>query len=110
MSTFVVSALMHEIQFYYMGRLWPTWEVTRFFLLHGACVVTEIWIKKLVKDRWRLPRLISTPMSVGFVMVTGFWLFIPQLLRCKSYVKASEEYAVLGAFVKDVVAGVVKKC
>ncbi|KAG5561167.1 hypothetical protein RHGRI_004252 [Rhododendron griersonianum] len=107
MSTFVVSALMHEILFYYMGRLQPTWEVTRFFLLHGSCVVAEIWIKKLVKDRWRLPRLISTPMSVGFVMVTVCWLFIPQLLRCKIYVRASEEYAVLGAFVKDV-AGVVK--
>ncbi|KAI8567282.1 hypothetical protein RHMOL_Rhmol02G0108900 [Rhododendron molle] len=108
MSTFVVSALMHEILFYYMGRLRPTWEVTRFFILHGACVVVEIWIKKVVKDRWRLPRLISTPMSVGFVMVTAFWLFIPQLLRCNIYVRASEEYALLGAFVKDVVAGVVK--
>ncbi|KAG5561170.1 hypothetical protein RHGRI_004255 [Rhododendron griersonianum] len=86
MSTFIVSALMHELLFYYIGRLRPTWEVTWFFLLHGACVVAEIWIKKLVNDRWRLPRLISTPMSVGFVMVTGFWLFIPQLLRCKLYV------------------------
>ncbi|XP_058198654.1 acyl-CoA--sterol O-acyltransferase 1-like [Rhododendron vialii] len=108
MCTFVVSALMHEIIFYYIGRLQPTWEVTRFFLLHGACVVAEIWIKKVVSDRWRLPRLISTPMTLGFVMVTGYWLFFPQLLRCKSYVRASEEYAVVGAFVKDIVAGVVK--
>ncbi|KAF7151092.1 hypothetical protein RHSIM_Rhsim02G0097100 [Rhododendron simsii] len=104
MCTFAVSALMHEILFYYMGRLRPTWEVTWFFLLHGAWVVAEIWIKKVVKDRWRLPRLISTPMTVGFVMVSGFWLFIPQLFRCKFYVRAFEEYAVLGAFVKDVVA------
>ncbi|KAF7149699.1 hypothetical protein RHSIM_Rhsim02G0097800 [Rhododendron simsii] len=108
MCTFVVSALMHEIIFYYMGRLQPTWEVTRFFLLHGACVVAEIWIKKVVNDRWRLPRLISTPISVGFVMVTGFWLFIPPLLRCKLYARAFEDYARIGAFVKDVVAGVVK--
>ncbi|KAF7151597.1 hypothetical protein RHSIM_Rhsim02G0097900 [Rhododendron simsii] len=30
------------------------------------------------------------------------------LLRCKSYVRASEEYAAVGAFVKDIVAGAVK--
>ncbi|KAF7151731.1 hypothetical protein RHSIM_Rhsim02G0098300 [Rhododendron simsii] len=104
---FVVSSLMSEILFYYMGRLLPVWEVTWFFLLHGACVVAEIWIKKVVKDRWRLPRLISTPMSVGFVMVTGFWLFIPQLLRCKLNIRVFEEDALLVAFVKDVVAAVV---
>ncbi|KAG5561162.1 hypothetical protein RHGRI_004247 [Rhododendron griersonianum] len=107
MCTFAASALMHEILFYYMGRLRPTWEVTWFFLLHGAWVVAEIWIKKVVKDRWRLPRLISTPMTVGFVMVTGFWLFTPQLCRCKLYVRVFEEYAVLGAFVKDVVAAAI---
>ncbi|KAF7149912.1 hypothetical protein RHSIM_Rhsim02G0098400 [Rhododendron simsii] len=28
MCTFAISALMHEILFYYMGRLRPTWVVT----------------------------------------------------------------------------------
>ncbi|KAI8567277.1 hypothetical protein RHMOL_Rhmol02G0108400 [Rhododendron molle] len=32
MCTFAVSTLMHEILFYYMGLLRPTWEVTWFFL------------------------------------------------------------------------------
>ncbi|KAI8569207.1 hypothetical protein RHMOL_Rhmol02G0261200 [Rhododendron molle] len=108
MCTFVVSALMHEIVFYYLGRSQPTWEITWFFILHGACVVVEIWIKKLVMDRWGLPRLISTPMTLGFVMVTGYWLFFPQLLRCKADARAFEEYALLGGFVKDVVGGVEK--
>lgn len=108
MSTFVISALMHELIFYYMGRVWPTWEITWFFLLHGACLVVEIVIKKLVNSRFRLPRVIATPLTVGFVMVTGFWLFFPQLLRCKGDARALEEYALVGAFVKDVVAGAAK--
>lgn len=110
MSTFVVSALMHELIFYYMGCLPPTWEITLFFLLHGACLAVEIMIKKLVaKDGFRLPRVISTPVTVGFVMVTGFWLFIPQLSRCKVVARAFEEYALVGVFVKEVVAGVFVK-
>lgn len=108
MCTFLVSALMHELIFYYLGRMRPTWELTWFFLLHGACLVVEIAIKKVVKDRYRLPRLIATPMTVGFVMVTGLWLFFPQLLRCKTDVRSLQEFALLGAFVKDVVAGGVK--
>ncbi|KAF7150788.1 hypothetical protein RHSIM_Rhsim02G0097500 [Rhododendron simsii] len=103
--TFLVSALMHELIFYYMGRTRPTWEITWFFLLHGACLVVEIVIKKLAKDRYRLPWVIAMPLTVGFVMGTGFWLFIPQLLRCKVPARAFEEYALLGAFVKEVVAG-----
>ncbi|XP_058198883.1 acyl-CoA--sterol O-acyltransferase 1-like [Rhododendron vialii] len=106
MSTFVVSGLMHELMFYYMGRVRPTWEITWFFLLHGACLVVEIGIKKVVNGRFWLPRVIATPMTVGFVMVTGFWLFFPQFLRCKADVRGLEEYALVGAFVKDVVAGV----
>ncbi|KAH7838852.1 hypothetical protein Vadar_031933 [Vaccinium darrowii] len=108
MCTFLVSALMHELIFYYLGRMRPTWELTWFFLLHGACLVVEIAIKKVVKDRYRLPRVIATPMTVGFVMVTGLWLFLPQLLRCKTDVRSLQEFALLGAFVKDVVAGGVK--
>ncbi|KAH7857722.1 hypothetical protein Vadar_015855 [Vaccinium darrowii] len=99
---------MHELMFYYMGRVRPMWEITWFFLLHGACLVVEIGIKKVVKDRCRLPRVIATLMTVGFVMVTGFWLFFPQFLRCKANVRGLYEYALAGAFAKDVVNRVVK--
>ncbi|KAA8520179.1 hypothetical protein F0562_014435 [Nyssa sinensis] len=101
-STFVVSGLMHELIFYYLGRVKPTWEITWFFLLHGVCLMVEIAIKKAVNGRCRLPRIISGPFAVAFVMVTGFWLFFPQLLRCKADVRAFEEYAAVGAFAKDV--------
>lgn len=102
-ATFLVSGLMHELIFFYLGRVKPTWEVTWFFLLHGFCLVVEIGLKKKLTARFRLPRVVSGLMTVGFVMVTAFWLFFPQLLRCKSQQRAFQEYAAVGAFVKNVV-------
>lgn len=102
LGTFFVSAIMHELMFYYLGRTKPTWEVTWFFILHGLCLTAEIAVKKTLKSRWQLPRLISMLFTVGFVMVTGFWLFFPPLLlRCRADVRALEEYAALGSFVKN---------
>ncbi|KAL0363158.1 UNVERIFIED_CONTAM: Acyl-CoA--sterol O-acyltransferase 1 [Sesamum calycinum] len=103
MATFIISGLMHEFIFYHLGRVKPTWEITWFFVLHGACLVVEIVVKKAVNGRWRLPRLIGTTLSIGLVMVTGFWLFFPQLLRCKADERALAELAAIGTFVKDVV-------
>jgi hypothetical protein len=104
LATFVVSGFMHELMFYYLGCMKPTWEVTWFFLLQGLCLAGEIVLKKAVfaAGRWRLPRLISGPLTLGFVMVTCFWLFFPQFLRCKVDERAFEEYAALGKFVKNV--------
>ncbi|KAG2684423.1 hypothetical protein I3760_10G076800 [Carya illinoinensis] len=105
LSTFVVSALMHELIFYYLGRVMPTWEITEFFLLHGVCLMVEIALKKALAGRFRLPTMISGPLTIGFVMVTGFWLFFPQLLRCKADVRAFEEYAAAGAFFNNAFHG-----
>ncbi|XP_052183942.1 acyl-CoA--sterol O-acyltransferase 1-like [Diospyros lotus] len=100
LSTFAVSALMHELIFFYLGRTRPTWEITWFFLLHGACLVAENGVKKAARGRWGLPRVVATPLTLGFVVGTGFWLFFPQLLRCKADVRAFEEYAMAWAFLK----------
>lgn len=105
LGTFLVSALMHELMFYYLGRVRPTWEITWFFLLHGVCLIVEIALKKTLQGKFRLPRLMSTILTVGFVMVTGFWLFFPQFLRCKADIRAFEEYAAIGAFVKNAFRG-----
>ncbi|XP_057960730.1 acyl-CoA--sterol O-acyltransferase 1-like [Malania oleifera] len=101
-STFLVSGLMHELIFFYLGRIQPTWEITWFFLLHGACLAAEIAAKKSFAAQWQVPRVAAAALTVGFVMVTGFWLFFPQLLRCKADVRALEEYAAASAFVRDV--------
>lgn len=100
MATFVVSGLMHELIYFYIIRLAPTWEVTCFFLVHGVCLVTEMAVKLAVGGRFRLPQVVSTPLTVGFVMGTGCWLFFPQCLRAKMDVRMFEEYAAIGAFVK----------
>ncbi|XP_057960731.1 acyl-CoA--sterol O-acyltransferase 1-like [Malania oleifera] len=107
-STFVVSALMHELIFFYLGRVPPTWEITWFFLLHGACLVAEIVAKKSFARGWRLPRLVTGLLTVGFVMVTGFWLFFPQLLRCRGDVRALEEYAAVAEFARSSLLGLTR--
>ncbi|KAG7945784.1 hypothetical protein I3843_14G006300, partial [Carya illinoinensis] len=102
LTTFLVSGLMHELVFYCMGRLRPTWEVTWFFILHGGCLMVEIVLKKFFSSRWRLPWLISGPLTVGFVIVTSFWLFFPHFLQFKADERAFQEYAALGKFWKNV--------
>ncbi|CAK9146173.1 unnamed protein product, partial [Ilex paraguariensis] len=101
-STFLVSAIMHELIFYYLGRTWPTWEITGFFLLQGVALMVEVAIKKAFSGRWQLPWIVTAPLTIGFVMVTAFWLFFPPFLRCKSMERTFAEYAAMGSFVKDV--------
>lgn len=79
--------------------------IVLFFLLHGFCLVVEVAIKKALGHGRRLrglPRIIAAPLTVSFVMVTSFWLFFPELLRHNAMDRAFEEYAVMGAFVRDV--------
>lgn len=107
MATFIVSALMHELIFYYLGRAVPTWEITCFFLLHGLCLIIEIVLKKALKGKFQLPKLISGTLTLSVVMVTCFWLFFPQFLRCRAEAKMHEEYAALGNFLKNISHGFV---
>lgn len=103
-ANFVVLGLMHELIFYYLGRVRPTWEVTCFFLIHGMCLTVELVLKKAFFTRkWRLPPLIWGPLTVGFFMVTYVWLFLPQFLRCKADERALQEYAALGEFLKSTI-------
>ncbi|CAN1316565.1 Acyl-CoA--sterol O-acyltransferase 1 [Linum perenne] len=98
-ATFVVSALMHELIFYYLTRMRPSWEMTGFFLLHGACLVAEMAVKKaVVTEQRKLPKMVSSALTVGFVLGTGNWLFFPKFVDSKLDVKAFEEYAAVGDF------------
>ncbi|XP_024019564.1 acyl-CoA--sterol O-acyltransferase 1-like [Morus notabilis] len=101
MATFVVSGLVHELIYYYLGRVRPTWEVTWFFVLHGSCLTVEIALKKAYATTWRLPRVVSGALTIGFMLLTSFWLFFPQLLRCEADVRLLQEYAALGGFLKS---------
>ncbi|RZC72618.1 hypothetical protein C5167_048098 [Papaver somniferum] len=90
-ATFVVSGIMHEIIFFYLMGMNPTWEVTLFFILHGFCIGLEIKVKKRVKGRWTLPLMVSRPLTIGFVMPTSFWLFFPPLIKGGFDEKTSRE-------------------
>lgn len=105
MATFIVSAVMHELIFYYLGRVGPTFEVTWFFLLHGLCLCLEITVKKYGRSRkWRVPpRWFSGVATAAFVVATGFWLFLPPLLKAGLATRGLGEYAVVGAFIKRVI-------
>ncbi|KAI3963089.1 hypothetical protein MKW92_015528 [Papaver armeniacum] len=98
LSTFLVSGLMHELIFFYYGRVYPTWEVTCFFLLQGICVALEILVKKLANGKWRLHPVISRPLTVGFVLVTAVWLFFPQVVRFNGIDRVSNEVAAVVGF------------
>ncbi|CAH9141820.1 unnamed protein product, partial [Cuscuta epithymum] len=90
--TFFVSGIMHELVFFNIGRLEPSGEVLCFFLLHGVCLGLEIWIKKKLDGKFRLPGFVSGPLAMSFVMVTSFWLFFPPMLRSKVDYKSCNEY------------------
>ena len=100
LATFLVSGLVHELMFYYITLRPPTGEATAFFALHGACAVAEAWWAR--HDAWwRPPRLVATPLTLAFVLVTAFWLFFPPITRpgADKLVIAECEAAV--AFVQD---------
>ncbi|CAN1749136.1 Acyl-CoA--sterol O-acyltransferase 1 [Linum perenne] len=104
-TTFIVSGLMHELIFYYLGRQRPTWEVLCFFLVHGTCLLAEVYLKKAAKERnsqwWPLPNAVANVTTMGFVTVMTFWLFFPPLIRCGVDVRAVEEYVTTCTWIKE---------
>ncbi|KAF8116918.1 hypothetical protein N665_0014s0177 [Sinapis alba] len=80
--TFVVSGAVHELMLFYLTRELPTGEVTMFFFLHGVCTAAEVMVKKKFARRlWRMSPVLSRVLTVGFVVVTGGWLFFLPLIR-----------------------------
>lgn len=103
MGTFFVSGIMHELMFFYLGRDKLTLELTCFFLLHGLCLIVEGVLKKRFGGRWKLPTVISGLLTTGFVMLTGYWLFLPSMYSCKVFERASAEYAQLVTFIENTI-------
>ncbi|GAB2275327.1 hypothetical protein Dimus_010090 [Dionaea muscipula] len=99
--TFVVSGLMHEVLFFYLTRVGPTWEVTRFFVLHGLCTVVEMVVKRAVAGKFRLNGVVSGTLTIAFVAITNDWLFLPQIVRNGVDLKTINEYQIMFNFVKE---------
>ncbi|PIA32331.1 hypothetical protein AQUCO_04500141v1 [Aquilegia coerulea] len=68
MATFVVSGLMHELIYFYVGRVLPTWEVTWYFILQGVYTNVEIVMKEAGGDRLQLNPVISRLLTIGFLI------------------------------------------
>ncbi|KAE8724392.1 Ubiquitin C-terminal hydrolases superfamily protein [Hibiscus syriacus] len=102
-ETFFMSGIMYELIFYYLVRERPTWEITWSYLIHGAWLAAEVVLKKAFR-KWLLPRVVSTLLTLRFLVITASWLFYPPVLRCKVDKRLPEEYAVLGTFLKNVTA------
>ncbi|CAF2113740.1 unnamed protein product [Brassica napus] len=105
LATFVVSGIMHELIFFYLGRLRPSWGLMSFFLLHGVCIMAEIALKKAIRRRWSLPTPVARTLTILFVFATGIFLFFPEFQSCKIDQKAFAEYAAVGTFLKKSVLG-----
>ncbi|KAK7276898.1 hypothetical protein RIF29_18046 [Crotalaria pallida] len=80
MASFLISGLMHELLFYYITRVTPTWEVTCFFVIHGLCVVVEYGLMKGLGPMLSLHWAVAGPITTAFLMSTSTWLFFPPLL------------------------------
>ncbi|CAK9156847.1 unnamed protein product, partial [Ilex paraguariensis] len=101
LATFLVSAFMHQLVFYHLGHLRPTWGTIWFFLIQGLSVLVEGALKKKFTASWRLPRVITGPLAFGFVIITFMRLVLHHLVYYKVDVRLVQEYVALGTFVKD---------
>ncbi|RZC60810.1 hypothetical protein C5167_022570 [Papaver somniferum] len=106
LATFVVSGLMHEQIFYYMNNMEPTWEVTFYFVIHGICTAKEVGMKKALNGKWQLHRLVSGPLTLGFVVVTTMWYFLPPALRSGSDLGIKEFGSALEFFEEKLISNV----
>jgi len=100
LATFFVSGLMHELFFYYIGRLKPSGEAMMFFLIHGVALSVEIAIKKMFNGKFLVPRIISGPLTLAFIIFTSFWLFFPPFLRGNTELKLCNEYIAFFKFIR----------
>ncbi|KAL8469121.1 hypothetical protein ACS0TY_032090 [Phlomoides rotata] len=100
MVSFMVSDVMHEIQFYYLGRVRFGRGPPTFFLLHGLLVAFESMLKRKMDVKWKIPQTISGPLIFGFVICSFMWLVLPELLELNADDRVLKEYAAFVTFLK----------
>lgn len=110
MGSFFVSALMHELIFYHLCRVGPTWGSTLFFFVQGLCLVVEIGLKRKLNISRRLPRVITGPLIFTFMICMFVWLVMPIVVRFNIDTRVVEEYAALGELAMDLVLDWKEKC
>nr|ASM61115.1 1,2-diacyl-sn-glycerol:acetyl-CoA acetyltransferase [Euonymus kiautschovicus] len=103
-ATFVVSGVMHDIVYYvYMMHVYPKWDMTGHFVLHGICEALEVEMKckRSRRDKWRRHPVVDWVMVMGFVMGTSVSLLFVPLLRDNVDQIVAEECSILLNFVRE---------
>ncbi|CAN6860381.1 unnamed protein product [Brassica oleracea] len=101
LATFIVSGVFHEVLFFYIIGEMPTGELTLFFVLHGVCTVGEVAVKRTAfAQRWVVRQMLSRLLTVGFVVVTTWWLFFPPWIRSNVTEKCFNEASLLIDFLR----------
>ncbi|XP_078447628.1 putative long-chain-alcohol O-fatty-acyltransferase 7 [Wolffia australiana] len=79
----LLFGLMHDVIFFYMSLEPSTGEVGLFFVLHGICTTADISAKKQWSMRGMRPLqpALTVPLTLGFVLGTSWWLFMPPTVR-----------------------------
>ncbi|KAG6554960.1 hypothetical protein Mapa_003545 [Marchantia paleacea] len=98
LAAFTVSAIMHEMIFFYMSRREPTFEVSMFFVLNGVATVFEGWCKRKL---FNPPELVRRVITLSFLLVTSAWLFYPPLVRYGSDKRSIEDLNKFICWVRD---------
>lgn len=68
MGTFLVSALMHELLYYQILRVLPTWSFINFFVIQGLCLVIE----GVLQTKFATMRQGFPPPFVFFFVMSSF--------------------------------------
>ncbi|KAI3773057.1 hypothetical protein L6452_04255 [Arctium lappa] len=90
--TFLVSGIMHEMIFYYLGQVKPTWEVTWFFVINGVMVGIEIVMKKSIDlKKFERSPIACTALTWVFLSIPGLWLLFPPFVRLDPCVRVCKE-------------------
>ncbi|KAJ4967608.1 hypothetical protein NE237_019457 [Protea cynaroides] len=99
LNTFLVSGLMHELLFFYIGCWHPTWKTMFYFVLHGSCLAAEIAAKKALANRWQLHPAVSCLLVNGFLVVTVSWLLLSEFVRYLLVTHGISEFKALVGFI-----------
>ncbi|KAM3283450.1 hypothetical protein P3S67_027095 [Capsicum chacoense] len=101
LATFFVSGLLHELFFYYIGgQKKSNGEAMIFFLIHGVALSFEIVIKKVFNGKFLIPRIISGPLALVFIIFTSCRFFFPPFLRGNTELKVCTEYIAFLKFIR----------
>jgi hypothetical protein len=78
-ASFFVSGLMHEMFIGYLRSRFSG-HMLAFFAVQGPCIVLEWYLKRLTAP-YRLPSVLSIPLTLSLLFTLAHYLFFPDISR-----------------------------